>query len=591
MSSITTIDPEADGYYYPTEENQIVQLVLRARQDNLQIRVRGASHSTPQAIYTDPCNGEYIDTNASAPEGSNINIKLSRYTEVLVSTVPGENVVTVQAGIHIGYDRNDPLSTPENSLASVLEKRGLAIPETGGISHQTISGFLSTGSAGGSTQYDAKDSVHAMRFIDGTGGIYEVSCDDTNPDAFNAALVSMGLLGIMSTVTLKCVPAFNIQGIQTCTLMSDSVVDILSDNPTDGREGLTSFYTGQEYARIMWWPQKSDFLGIQEQRLQVWRANRIEPTADFEPKPFQLFASAHLLILYSYAILLTGNITNLDVIATEMEKKEPRFTDLMVEELMEKDPTLTRTDAEEKTVEIINAYKNIMSFITNFMASTKIIVRKVFLPALTAICVSVFAPLDPPDGATAARSENNELFPPQPIEFQDTWFHGLPMDMTADDVVIPVSFGEFWVPFSKATEFTNLVYNHFAQDDPHKALANTGNNAWEIYCTPKSDAWLSMSYSDGVDVWSEGVMKLNPNWYVGVGGDQRDLYGKIWDLLRDNNIPFRMHWGKVLMEDLSDWGSFVRAQYPKMDAFLSVRAERDPDGIFLTDYWRGWLGV
>jgi hypothetical protein len=37
----------------------------------------------------------------------------------------------------------------EQSLCYALQQRGYALPDLGGISHQSVGGFLSTGSAGG----------------------------------------------------------------------------------------------------------------------------------------------------------------------------------------------------------------------------------------------------------------------------------------------------------------------------------------------------------------------------------------------------------------------------------------------------------
>ena len=42
---------------------------------------------------------------------------------------------------------------------------------------------------------------------------------------------------------------------------------------------------------------------------------------------------------------------------------------------------------------------------------------------------------------------------------------------------------------------------------------------------------------------------------------------------------------------LAVWVDFFRAQYPRWDDFLRLRAERDPNNIFLTDYWRDRFGL
>ena len=105
-----------------------------------------------------------------------------------------------------------------------------------------MSGFLSTGSSGGSATYSMKENVHALRIIDGTGKIYEVSKDDENLDEFHATLVSLGLLGVISTVTFECVDRFHVKGVQLSSAIHESTVDIFNDDPSEpNRKELTSF--------------------------------------------------------------------------------------------------------------------------------------------------------------------------------------------------------------------------------------------------------------------------------------------------------------------------------------------------------------
>ncbi len=142
--------PEKDefNYYHPTSEQEIINLVNYARENKYQVRVRGSGHSMPKAIFTNECNKDHIDVRASAPDGNNVNIKLDKYTSILSRN---GNHVTVQAGIHLGHDPYDPLSTLENSLLYQLHHTyELAINDLGGTTHQTVAGFLSTGLSGSS---------------------------------------------------------------------------------------------------------------------------------------------------------------------------------------------------------------------------------------------------------------------------------------------------------------------------------------------------------------------------------------------------------------------------------------------------------
>lgn len=68
------------------------------------------------------------------------------------------------------------------------------------------------------------------------------------------------------------------------------------------------------------------------------------------------------------------------------------------------------------------------------------------------------------------------------------------------------------------------------------------------------------------------------------------IRAQFWKLFRDEGIPFRLHWGKYLPEyDHADWATYFRSQYPKWDAFVALRQQRDPKNVFLTNYWRRHL--
>jgi len=65
----------------------------------------------------------------------------------------------------------------------------------------------------------------------------------------------------------------------------------------------------------------------------------------------------------------------------------------------------------------------------------------------------------------------------------------------------------------------------------------------------------------------------------------KTFYARPWELLRANDVPFSLHRSKFQPEfepwDRS-WVGFFRAHYPRWDDFLRLRAERDPNNIFLT---------
>jgi D-arabinono-1,4-lactone oxidase len=82
-------------------------------------------------------------------------------------------------------------------------------------------------------------------------------------------------------------------------------------------------------------------------------------------------------------------------------------------------------------------------------------------------------------------------------------------------------------------------------------------------------------------------------WYINNEDDpaiKGGYYTQFWELLRENDIPFRLHWGKYLPEyDYKGWVDYFKSQYPKWDDFLNLREARDPKNIFLTKYWKRHL--
>ena len=171
------------NFYHPTTEDHIIKLVKYARDNGLHVRVRGAGHSMVQAIFTDGSDLDQVHVLASAPDSDDINIILDKYNKIISKN---GDYVKVEAGISLGGDPincsdedEDSTQTLENSFLYQIDKDyGLAIDALGGISHQTVGGFLSTGSAGGTLQYSIHDNVHAIRFVDGNGEIFEVSRED-----------------------------------------------------------------------------------------------------------------------------------------------------------------------------------------------------------------------------------------------------------------------------------------------------------------------------------------------------------------------------------------------------------------------------
>ena len=140
------------------------------------VKVAGAGHSFTDIACTD---GVMLD--------------LSRMNRVLA--VDGE-LVTVQAGITI------------RELGPALAARGLALENQGDADPQTIAGAVATATHGTGGRFgNVSSRVEALRLVTAAGDVVELR----DGDDLLAGRVSLGALGAISALTLRCVPAFTIQ--------------------------------------------------------------------------------------------------------------------------------------------------------------------------------------------------------------------------------------------------------------------------------------------------------------------------------------------------------------------------------------------
>ena len=135
-------------------------------------------------------------------------LKLDRYNKLL-SVDAATRTATVQSGITI------------LQLSDALARFGLALENMGDIAYQTISGAISTATHGTGERFrNIPSQVTAMTVVTAAGEVMACSEQD-DVETFKAAQVGLGALGVISTVTLRCVPAFNIRSVQEPRRLED----------------------------------------------------------------------------------------------------------------------------------------------------------------------------------------------------------------------------------------------------------------------------------------------------------------------------------------------------------------------------------
>jgi L-gulono-1,4-lactone dehydrogenase len=165
----------------PRDTAELAAAIERARRQGRTVRALGSGHSF--SAVGSPENGCALD--------------LSQLSGIIHAD-PGTGLVAVHGG------------TPLHRLNADLDGLGLAMPNLGDIDRQTVAGAISTGTHGtGAELGGLATQVEALELIlaDGT----EVRCSaEENPELFAAARTGLGALGVITTATLRCVPAFTL---------------------------------------------------------------------------------------------------------------------------------------------------------------------------------------------------------------------------------------------------------------------------------------------------------------------------------------------------------------------------------------------
>jgi hypothetical protein len=552
---IETIPKGADGFYHPTVEEQIIALVKKAYAEGLQVRCRGASHSVARAIYTDgdsPVPNKVLEQ--SPPQGPNINIMLDQYSR-LTWIDEEEGIIEVESGIHMGYDPEDPTrtSTLENSLLYQAFKKGWALEDLGGITHQTVAGFLSTGSSGGTLMYHLEKNLIGFRVIDGMGNAEWIE-SAKDPDMFNAVGVSLGLLGVISKVRLKLTKNFYIYGQQLTTPTDPAKCPIDLFGPgAKNKPSMREFLEKTPYTRILWWPQEK------VERVVIWQAVRGAALPVLDSAPYEEFADTTFfteLEELGGALLFTllGNRKFFKA-WSKLQKDFKQFRN-----------NIYAYWQQTMTTPFAWFFSRAVTALLWIVALPLVLLFSIFRPALLWLYPKVVDLLQPVTERGKAQL------------FMDYMWSSLPMDNNADDILMGTEFTEIWIPIEHTEKAMGLLKNLFGE----KGSEATGFYSTELYAGIKNDFWLSPAY--GTDVF-----RVDLFWYINNEGDpaaKGGYYSQFWELFRDNGIPFRLHWGKFLPEyDCKEWAAYLRSQYPRWNDFMKLRAKRDPKNIFLSSYW------
>ncbi len=163
----------------PQSEDAVAEAVRRAVAEGRRVRVSASGHSFTDIACTD-----------------DVMLRLDALDEV--ASVDG-TLVEVDAGITL------------HRLGAELADRGLAMENQGDIDRQQLAGAISTATHGTGIRFpNLSAQVVGLRLVTADGEVRELS-EEADADAWRAARVGLGALGVITRVTLRCVPLFTLE--------------------------------------------------------------------------------------------------------------------------------------------------------------------------------------------------------------------------------------------------------------------------------------------------------------------------------------------------------------------------------------------
>ena len=177
------------------------------------------------------------------------HLSLERLNRVL-SLDTAKSQVTVEGGIRYG------------EIGPYLHERGYALHNTASLPHISIAGACATATHGSGALGNLAIAVAAMEFIDGKGDLVTLS-RDRHGDTFAGAVVNLGVLGVVTKLTLDLQPAFHIRQ------------DVFRDLPLAALENHFGEIMSSGYSVSIFTGWQSDTIE------QVWIKSAVGPGAAF----------------------------------------------------------------------------------------------------------------------------------------------------------------------------------------------------------------------------------------------------------------------------------------------------------------------
>lgn len=193
----------------PRDVEELAAIVTDAAGAGRTVRVAGSGHSFTDAVLTD---GTLVD--------------LSGLDKVLDVDVEAGRV-RVEAGISL------------HAASPLLHAHGLAFPNLGDIDTQSLAGATATATHGtGARLRNISAALHSVEVLRADGTRVELN-EQTDPDGWKAARVSVGALGVVTAATLQLEPSFVLECVERPVPLNEVLADI--DEFADGSDHFEFF--------------------------------------------------------------------------------------------------------------------------------------------------------------------------------------------------------------------------------------------------------------------------------------------------------------------------------------------------------------
>lgn len=161
------------------EERDIAAAVSRARDEGVALRTVGSGHSQSPLVAT-----------------AGGLLELDSRVELEVDSERGEAWIGAGATLH--------------ALEAPLREHGLAFQNLGDVDVQTLAGAIATGTHGTGRELESlSSSVLGVRGVAADGASFEWNQEDA-ANRLCASRVSLGVLGVVSAVRMRLVPAYRL---------------------------------------------------------------------------------------------------------------------------------------------------------------------------------------------------------------------------------------------------------------------------------------------------------------------------------------------------------------------------------------------